>query len=70
MEDQTFKVIELAGASERSIEEAIQQAIQRASQSLHGLSWFEVTQIRGRIVSAQALQYQVMVKVGFELDAS
>ncbi len=68
MDDQTFKVIELAGASPDSIEDAINQAIQRASRSLHGLSWFQVGDVRGRIVDGRIAQYQVMLKVGFALD--
>jgi flavin-binding protein dodecin len=70
MEDHTFKVIELAGASGRSVDDAIRQAVERAGRTLHGLSWFEVVQIRGRVGKDGALQYQVMLKVGFELDAA
>ena len=46
----------------------IQAGIERASTSLHGLDWFEVTGIRGHIVDGRPDHYQVGLKVGFRLD--
>ena len=38
MPDHVYRIIEVAGSSENSIEEAIQSAVGRASQTLRGIS--------------------------------
>jgi flavin-binding protein dodecin len=63
-----YKILELVGSSETSIEDAIQCAITRASSTLHGLRWFEVVQTRGHIEDGKVRHYQVALKVGFTLD--
>ena len=68
MQEHVYKVIELAGSSEVSIEDAIQTAISRASQTLKHLRWFEVLQTRGHIEDGKIRHYQVVLKVGFTLE--
>lgn len=68
MADPVYKIVELVGTSENSISDAIDNAIQKASQTLRGLGWFEVGQIRGAIVEGKVGRYQVTVKAGFALD--
>jgi dodecin len=68
MQDHVYKVIELVGSSETSIEDAIQTAIARASQTLKNLRWFEVVQTRGHLEDGKISHYQVMLKVGFTLQ--
>ena len=70
MHDHVYKVIELVGTSDTSIEDAIQTAITRASNSMRNLRWFEVTQTRGHIAGGKVQHYQVMLKVGFTLEES
>jgi hypothetical protein len=70
MQDHIYKIIELAGSSETSIEDAIQQAIARASRTLNHLDWFEVIQTRGHIEHGKVRHYQVTLKVGFTLEDS
>ena len=65
MPDKTYKMIELVGVSEDSIQQAVRNAITRASQSLKGLDWFEVTEVRGLVKDGQVSQFQVKLKVGF-----
>jgi dodecin len=60
-------VIELAGSSEKSIEDAIEQAVGRASKTLEGLRWFEVVETRGHIEGGKVAHWQVVLKVGFTL---
>lgn len=69
MEEKTYKLIELVGVSESSIEEAIQNAISRANQTLKHLDWFEVVEARGMIQDGRVNQFQVKLKVGFRLNA-
>ena len=51
MEKQThiYKIIEVTGSSETSVEDAIQRAVARVSRTLDHLRWFEVVQTRGHI---------------------
>ncbi|MFQ5480136.1 MAG: dodecin [Thermodesulfobacteriota bacterium] len=64
----TFKKIELVGISEKSYEEAISSAVEHASKSIHGLSWFEVTEQHGKIVEGKVTEFQVVLKAAFKLD--
>lgn len=68
MSDKTYKLIELVGVSENSIEEAIQNAVARANQTLKNLDWFEVVEARGMIQDGKVNQFQVKIKVGFRLN--
>jgi dodecin len=67
-DDHVYRMIELAGSSESSIEDAIQNAINRASKTLHGLRWFQVVESRGQIDNGRVAHYQVVIKVGFTID--
>ncbi len=67
MLEKTYKVIELVGVSENTMEEAIRNALDRASQTLKGLDWFEVTDVRGLIQGGKVSQFQVKLKVGFRI---
>jgi len=67
MQEKVYKVIELIGAADTSMEAAIQSAIARADQTLKNLDWFEVSEARGLIQDGKVSQYQVKLKVGFRL---
>ena len=68
MEDHVYKVLELVGSSEKSIEDAIRNAITRASKTLREMKWFEVLQTRGHIENGSVRHYQVTLKVGLTLE--
>lgn len=68
MSDHVYKHIELTGSSEQGIEDAITRALAKASQSLHGMRWFEVVDTRGHIENGKVGHWQVTIKVGFTLD--
>lgn len=70
MSDRTYKLIELVGVSEKSYAEATQNAIRKASQTLKGLAWFEVTQMRGIVSEGRVSEFQVTLKVGFRILGS
>ena len=67
MPDKTYKLIELVGVSESSMDNAIRNALERASQSLKGVDWFEVTEVRGLVQGGKVSQFQVKLKVGFRI---
>lgn len=65
--DHTYKVIELVGSSGESVEAAIEGAISRANETLKGLDWFEVKEIRGNIRDGKVAWYQVKLGIGFRV---
>jgi hypothetical protein len=67
MPGRTYKLIELVGVSENTMEEAIRNALSRASQTLKGMDWFEVTEVRGLLHEGQVSHFQVKLKVGFRI---
>ncbi|WP_424922152.1 dodecin [Streptomyces sp. wa53] len=68
MSNHTYRVTEIAGTSEEGIDAAIRNGVARASETLHNLDWFEMTQVRGHIEDGRIAHYQVGLKVGFRLD--
>lgn len=67
MTEKTYKVIELVGVSESSIQEAVRNAVDRAAETLSGLDWFEVGQVRGLIENGKVSKFQVHVRLGFRV---
>lgn len=68
MSGHVYKIIELAGSSPTSIQDAIEMAIAKAGASLKHLRWFEVTQTRGEVRDGKIMHWQVVLKVGFTLE--
>ena len=68
MSEHTYRVTEIVGTSHDSIAAAVKNGVERASQTLRGLDWFEVTQVRGHIENGQVAHFQVGLKVGFRLE--
>jgi flavin-binding protein dodecin len=68
MSDHVYRIIEIAGSSEKSVEDAIQNAVGRASRTLRQIGWFEVVQTRGHVEGGKVAHYQVTPKIGFTLD--
>ncbi|MFJ5875076.1 dodecin [Streptomyces sp. NPDC093088] len=68
MSNHTYRVTEIVGTSTEGVDQAIRNGIERASQTLRGLDWFEVTQVRGHLVDGSIEHYQVGMKVGFRLE--
>ena len=68
MSDHVYKSIEITGSSPDGVTPAIERAVAKASQSLRGLDWFEVTEIRGHIEEGNITHFQVTLKVGFRLE--
>jgi dodecin len=69
MENHVYKILEIVGSSEKSIEEAISTAIAQASKTVRNMDWFEVIQTRGHIVNGKVGHYQVTIKIGFTLES-
>ncbi len=69
MSQHVYAVSEIVGTSPDGVDAAIDVGIARASETLRGLDWFEVTEIRGHILDGRVGHYQVSMKVGFRMDA-
>ena len=68
MSGTTYKKIEIVGTSPESYAQATAHAIEKASESVHGMCWFEVAEMRGAIENGKVKEYQVTLRVGFKVD--
>ena len=68
MKDHVYKILELVGSSEKSIEDAVQNALTRAAKTVREMKWFEIMQTRGHIENGTVGHYQVTLRVGFTLE--
>jgi flavin-binding protein dodecin len=69
MANKVFKQIELTGTSSTSVEDAVQAAVAEAAKTVRNMSWFEVTETRGAIKDGKVAEWQVMLKIGFKVEA-
>jgi flavin-binding protein dodecin len=68
MPDHVYRIIEVAGSSEKSLDDAIRNAVARASRTLRQVGWFEVKETRGHVEDGKVAHFQVILKVGFTLE--
>ena len=68
-DDHVYRVIEVVGTSEESIDDAIKSAVARAEKTLRNLRWFEVVRTSGHIANGAVEHFQVTLKVGFTMEA-
>lgn len=66
--EHVYKKITVVGSSDKGVDAAIGVAVEKAGKSLHGMSWFEVKEIRGSVKDGKAQAYQVVLDIGFKLD--
>ncbi|MBH5373229.1 dodecin [Bradyrhizobium glycinis] len=66
--DHVYKILDLVGSSETSIEDAIKNAVSRASKTVREIRWFEVVQTRGHVENGAVRHFQVTLRVGFTLE--
>jgi flavin-binding protein dodecin len=67
MAGHVYRKTEVIGTSQASMEDAVNAAIGRAAQTLKGLEWFEVKEVRGTIRDGRVNEYQVTVSIGFRV---
>jgi dodecin len=67
-EDHIYRVIELVGTSDKSIEDAVKNAIARAHKTIRNLRWFEIVRTSGHVHHGEVNQFQVTLKVGFTME--
>ena len=67
---QVFKSVELVGVSKQSFDDAVRVAVKRAASSMRGLQWLEVMEQRAHIHGDDVGEFQVKVRIWFELEGS
>jgi flavin-binding protein dodecin len=70
MDEHVYRVIEIVGSSQTSIEDAIKAAVDRANATIRNLRWFEVVRTSGQIDDGKVKHYQVTLKVGFTMEGA
>ena len=68
MSEKVYKKIRVTGCSDESYQKAIEVAVEKAAESIHGMSWFEVTELRGAINEGQPVEWQASLDVSFKVD--
>jgi dodecin len=66
--DHVYRLSEIVGSSQTSVDDAIRNAIGKAAQTVRNIEWFETKEIRGQVVDGEVAYYQVRLKVGFRVD--
>lgn len=67
MGDKVYKRIRLVGCSAQGIEQAVALALAKAHETVEGMAWFEVVEIRGAVAEGAPAEWQVTVEVGFKV---
>jgi flavin-binding protein dodecin len=67
-EDDTYRIIEIAGTSPVGVTEAMRSGVRRASETLRDLDWIEIHSIRGHVEGGEIAHFQVEMRVGFRLE--
>ena len=65
---EVFKSLELVGVSEDSFDDAVRVALRRAAGTMRNLRWLEVMDQRAYIEGGDVQQFQVTVRIWFELE--
>lgn len=65
---EVFKSIDLVGVSDNSFEDAVRVAVRRAAETMRELRWLEVLDQRAYIKGGDVQQFQIRVRLWFELE--
>jgi dodecin len=68
MSDHVYRLSEIVGSSETSVDDAIRRAIRKAAETVRNIDWFEVGQIRGHVEDGDVAHVQVVLKIGFRVE--
>ncbi|HVA78489.1 MAG TPA: dodecin [Candidatus Binataceae bacterium] len=68
MPDKSYKIIDIVGVSDESIQQAVRNALTKAQKTIRNIDWFEVKDIRGAVHKNGAPEFQVEVRIGFRLE--
>ena len=63
-----YKITEIVGTSPVSFAEAVKAGVAEAAKTVRHMDWFEVSEMRGRLVDGNVQEFQVTVKIGFKIE--
>ncbi len=62
-----IKVIEIIGISSKSFDDAVEQGLKKASESVKGISGFEITKHSATVTDDKITMYKVVLKLAFSV---
>lgn len=68
MTNHVYKLLELTGSSNTTVEDAVANAIAKAAKTMRNMHWFQVIDTRGQIANGKIAYWQVTLKIGFTLE--
>lgn len=68
MSNHVYRLSEIVGSSESSVDDAIRTAIRKAAETVRNIEWFETQSIRGHVVDGDVAHVQVTLKIGFRVE--
>ena len=68
MSDHVYRLSEIVGSSQTSVDDAIRTAVRKAAETVRNIEWFQTEEIRGQVVDGDVAYYQVTLKIGFRVD--
>ncbi|GAB2585886.1 hypothetical protein Aab01nite_52310 [Paractinoplanes abujensis] len=68
MGNHVYRLTEVVGSSQESVDDAIRTAIRKAAQTVRNIEWFESQEIRGQVVDGDVAYFQVRLKIGFRVE--
>jgi dodecin len=66
--DHVYRLSEIVGSSQTSVDDAIRNAIRKAAETVRNIEWFQTGEIRGQVVDGDVAYYQVTLKIGFRVE--
>jgi flavin-binding protein dodecin len=66
--DHVYRLSEIVGSSQTSVDDAIRNAIRKAAQTVRNIEWFQTEEIRGQVVDGDVAYFQVTLKIGFRVE--
>jgi dodecin len=68
MSNHVYRLTEVVGSSQTSVDDAIRTAVRKAAETVRNIEWFQAEEVRGQVVDGDVAYYQVTVKLGFRVE--
>jgi flavin-binding protein dodecin len=66
--DHVYRLTEVVGSSQTSVDDAIRTAIRKAAETVRNIEWFQAEEIRGQVADGDVAYFQVTLKLGFRVE--
>ena len=68
MSNHVYRLTEVVGSSQTSVDDAIRTAVRKASETVRNIDWFQTVEVRGQVADGDVAYFQVTVKLGFRVE--